>query len=252
MAENKNLISIKQIRESEFSTAVTHYTSGALNATGQLLQSEVSAIQAVSGQLLNFAKTVNTTGNQEVLGVKTFYDAPRFPSPPVLGDNDVGALVFGSGSYKTVLRGQPVSGIEVLLPVTGGVLITEVGAGTLISGLLGSANGVGPYNIGSAVTGNIAVNYANGKLQKANLTSSTIARVIQLSTGSVLEGSTITLRVSSDSVGYTRTLNFDSNVAVPSDFLIFLPKAIPAGKTYMMRMYFNGTKWDLVSFLGAF
>lgn len=251
MAENKNLISIKQIRAAELSGAVTQYSSGALNATGQFLQTEIAEIQGVTGQLSQFLYSVTITGNQGISGEKTFYETAKFDiAPQFAGAGGAGSVIFGSGASQTEVRGQAPSGTIVYLPATPGTIATQTGEETFTNkNIVDPA----PYNIGSGVTGNVEVNFGYGKFQKVTLSGSTLARSITPPPTSGVEGSFLSLRVTSNSLGsYARTLNLDTGITIPSDSLLTLPKALTAGKSYMAKMYYNGSNWELLSFIGGY
>lgn len=249
--ENKNLISIKQIRAAELSSAVAQYSSGALNATGQLLQSQITVLQSITGQLSGLSNTVNTTGNQGISGDKTFYETAKFDvAPRFAGAGGSGSAIFGSGALQTEVRGQAPSGTIVWLPTTPGTLSTQTGVETFTNKNI--VDGA-PYNIGSGVTGNIEVNFGNGKFQKVTLSGSTLTRSITPPPTSGAEGSFLSLRVTSNSLGsYPRTLNMDTGIVIPSDSLLTLPKTLTAGKSYMAKMYYNGSNWELLSFIGGY
>lgn len=249
MPNPKNLISIKQIRAAELSGAVAQYSSGALNATGQLLQSQITVVQAITGQLSGFSNTVNTTGNQGISGDKTFYETAKFDvAPRFAGAGGSGSAIFGSGTLQTEVRGQAPSGTIVYLPATPGTLSTQTGVETLTNKNV--VDGA-PYDLGN-VTGNIALNFGTSKFQKVTLSGSSLPRSITPVPTSGVEGSFLTLRVFSEGVTYSRTLTMDTGIITPSDSAISFPKTLTAGKSYMVKMYYNGSSWELMAFLGGF
>lgn len=60
-----------------------------------------------------------------------------------------------------------------------------------------------------------------------------------------VEGSYLAVRVTSAS-GDNRTFSFDSAIVLPADWSPVFPKALTAGKTYLVRLYHNGTAWEIV------
>lgn len=239
---DKNLISLKQINSEELSGVVSKYSSGPLNSSGQFLQSQITtnsgAITVITGKLSNFDYTVNTTGNQSIDGTKVI-NSPQFPS---------GAL-FGRGVNEARLVSQGPSGIQVTLPASSGTLVNETGAATLYNKYVVD---YAPVNLGD-ITGNAAINFGSGKFQKLTFSGSALNRSITPVPTSGSEGSFLNLRVTSNSVGgYARTLSLDTGIVIPSDSAITFPKAMFNDKAYMMKMYYNGTRWELLSFVGGY
>jgi hypothetical protein len=139
---------------------------------------------------------------------------------------------------------------KITIPASGKAMLTAADAAAQ-QALLGI--GAAPYNAGATVTGNIALDFANGSSQKLTLTGSTLARSITPAPTNGTEGAWLTVRVKSDATGsYARTLNLHALIVVPTDSGLTLPKALTVGKTYILKFYYNGTAWELVSLVGGY
>jgi hypothetical protein len=100
------------------------------------------------------------------------------------------------------------------------------------------------YDVGN-VSGNVALNRANGEKQKAAATGNI---TIQVPTGGS-EDDLIRLKILAS--GANRNLSFHANIEIPSDSGISLPKTLTAGKTYRLILAKGSTKWALVSLVGG-
>ena len=91
------------------------------------------------------------------------------------------------------------------------------------------------------------LNCANGLFQALTMASnSTLASPTNGVLGMKLE---IWLSV----LGSTNlALNLDSGITLPSDSSLTLPKTLTAGKMYIMKLWYNGTNWMLVSLVGGY
>lgn len=109
---------------------------------------------------------------------------------------------------------------------------------------------VPPYDAGSAITGDIAVDFNNGDFQKLTLTGATVAREFGIPTNGV-DGDNLTLRIKS-AAGVERTLTMNAGIIIPSDSGISWPKTLEGGKMYLLRLHNMDTSWCLISFVGGY
>ena len=106
-----------------------------------------------------------------------------------------------------------------------------------------------PYTTGlTAVTGNPALDRANGRVQMVTLTGATEARVIPApSNGTIGKEFVLFLHSTTNNA---RTLAFDGAIVQPADSTQVWPKALTQGVTYLIKMVHIGTAWKLVSLVG--
>lgn len=109
---------------------------------------------------------------------------------------------------------------------------------------LARAVSASPYDAGN-VTGDIALDVDHGIFQKLTLTGATVARVLNPPTNGA-EGEFLTVRITS-AAGVDRTLTCHEAIVWAADWVPVLPKALTAAKTYLVKLYYNGTAWELVS-----
>lgn len=106
-----------------------------------------------------------------------------------------------------------------------------------------------PFDAG-VTTSDITLVTTDGRMQKIALTGATEARVFNPPTAGT-EGDWLRVRVHS-TTGDARTLAMDAAILIPSDSGITFPKALTQGKTYFIKLYNNGTAWELVVFIGGY
>jgi hypothetical protein len=108
-----------------------------------------------------------------------------------------------------------------------------------------------PYNIGN-VTSDIAVNRANGIFQRVALTGATESRTLNAPTNGT-SGQKLELDIHS-TTGYTRTLELDAGIKVPSEWSGSFPVTLTQGKTYTLLLRYDGalTAWKLMSLTGGY
>ena len=132
----------------------------------------------------------------------------------------------------------------MLISLMGGFPATSITTGGSYTGGAATTIATAPYNAGTtAVTGTF--NCINSLFQQSTIsTSGTIAAPINGSTGTQL-----TLWVTSTT---TQTIGLASSILVPSESGLILPKTLTANKLYIMKLWYNGTAWMLVSLEGGF
>ena len=134
-------------------------------------------------------------------------------------------------------------------PGTAATKDTGTGAGQVpVTGDYMPADGA-PYTTGlTAVTGNPALDRANGRVQMVTLTGATEARVIPAPSNGTI-GKEFVLFLHS-TTGNARTLAFNGAIVQPVDSTQVWPKALTPWVTYLIKMVHIGTAWKLVSLVG--
>lgn len=105
------------------------------------------------------------------------------------------------------------------------------------------------YNAGN-VTGDITLDYSNGRQQELILTGATVARELNPPTNGVAN-QYLTLYIKS-ATGVNRTLAMDAAIVIPSDSGVSFPKALGDDEEYIVKLQFRGGVWRLVSLVGGF
>lgn len=139
---------------------------------------------------------------------------------------------------------RQVSATEVLWVYFGGDITSDAAWMSL------ARSPSAPYNAGSSVAGDLSINCVNGLLQKATFTGATADRSVNVPSNGV-EGNFMTVRITCDS-SMDRTISFNPAIVIPSDSIVSFPKAILSGKSYFVKMYYNGTAWELLTLTGGY
>ena len=107
------------------------------------------------------------------------------------------------------------------------------------------AASISPFLVGDLFSAPLSL--TNGTLQSGTIHSNgTLVAPIGGINGSQLE---IWMTVSG---GSNQTLNFGSGILIPTDSALSLPKTLTLGKLYILKLWFNGTNWMLVSLVGGY
>jgi hypothetical protein len=105
-----------------------------------------------------------------------------------------------------------------------------------------------PYDIGDFSTSALTVNANNGLFQKVTLINSGVSTVSIEPPSNGTEGMWLTLRIKA---AVAKQITF-STILIPSDSLLTTPKTLTVDLTYIVRLYYNGAAWELVTLIGGY